>query len=159
MTKKLPKTGSVAPGFTLPDQHGKLHKLSEYKGKWLLLYFYPRDNTGGCTIEACGMREQFEHFEKIGAVVVGVSTDTVKSHKKFADTYKLPFTLLADEDKKVVRAYRVWGKKQFMGHTYMGTLRTSFLISPKGKIVKVYEKVKPKIHAGEVMADLKERTK
>jgi peroxiredoxin Q/BCP len=153
---KFPKVGSVAPGFALPDQNGKTHKLSDYKGKWVLLYFYPRDNTTGCTIEACEIREEFQQFEKIGAVVLGVSADTAESHRKFADKYKLPFTLLSDVEKKAIRGYRVWGKKQFMGRTYMGILRTSFLIDPKGKIAKVYEKVKPKIHAGEVIADLKD---
>ncbi len=152
---KLPKTGSAAPEFTLLDQDGKTHKLSDYKGKWVLLYFYPRDNTTGCTVEACGMRDEFKHFGKIGAVVLGVSPDSVKSHKKFADAYKLPFTLLADEDKKVVKKYGVWGEKKFMGRTYMGTFRTSFLIDPKGKLAKVYEKVTPKLHAGEVIADLR----
>jgi thioredoxin-dependent peroxiredoxin len=152
---EMPKTGAQAPTFMLPDQDGKEHSLSEYAGKWVLLYFYPKDDTPGCTIEACTIRDQFKDFQKIGAVVLGVSTDSVKSHKKFADAYELPFTLLADEHKEVVGQYGVFGEKKFMGRTYMGTSRTSFLIDPSGKIAKVYEKVKPETHAGEVVADLK----
>ena len=152
---KLPEAGKKAPEFTLPDQDGTEHSLAEYKGKWVLLYFYPKDDTPGCTIEACTIRDQFKDFKKIGAVVIGVSTDSVKSHKKFADAYQLPFTLLADEHKEVVGRYGVFGEKKFMGRTYMGIMRTSFLIDPKGKIAKVYEKVKPPAHAAEVIADLK----
>lgn len=150
-----PKVGSAAPGFTLSDQDGAEHKLSDYKGKWVLLYFYPKDNTPGCTIEACAIRDQFKDFAKIGAEVIGVSTDSVASHKKFADAYELQFTLLADEKKEMVGEYGVFGEKKFMGRTYMGTKRMSFLIDPKGKVAKVYEKVKPLTHAAEVIADLK----
>ena len=150
--------GTQAPAFTLPDQEGKEHSLSGYKGRWVLLYFYPKDDTPGCTIEACAIRDQFKDFTKIGAVVLGVSTDSVASHKKFANAYELPFTLLADVTKEVVGQYGVFGEKKFMGRTYLGTMRTSFLIDPKGKIVKVYEKVKPEIHAAEVIADLKALT-
>lgn len=152
---ELPTTGSLAPDFTLPDQDGKEHALSGYRGKWVLLYFYPKDDTPGCTIEACTIRDQFKDFKDIGAVVLGVSTDSVASHKKFASTYDLPFTLLADEYKEVVGRYGVFGEKKFMGKTYMGTNRTSFLIDPSGTIAKVYEKVKPETHAAEVIADLK----
>lgn len=150
-----PTLHTPAPNFTLPDQYGDLHTLSDYRGKWVLLYFYPKDDTPGCTIEACTIRDQFAQFDSIGAVVLGVSTDSVASHKKFADAYTLPFTLLADEDKEVVGRYGVFGEKKFMGRTYMGTSRTSFLISPDGDIMKVYEKVKPELHAAEVIADLK----
>ena len=150
--------GTQAPAFTLPDQEGKEHSLSGYKGRWVLLYFYPKDDTPGCTIEACAIRDQFKDFTKIGAVVLGVSTDSVASHKKFANAYELPFTLLADVTKEVVGRYGVFGEKKFMGRTYLGTMRTSFLIDPKAKIVKVYEKVKPEIHAAEVIADLKALT-
>lgn len=156
---KIPKVGSVAPAIELPDQNGKIHTLKEYKGKWVLLYFYPKDDTPGCTIEACTIRDQFKDFKKIGAVVIGVSNDSVKSHKKFVDAYELPFTLLADEEKEVVGQYGVFAEKKFMGRTYMGILRTSFLIDPKGKIAKVYEKVKPPVHAAEVIADLKKLSK
>ena len=152
---EIPLVHTSAPDITLPDQEGKSHSLADYRGKWVLLYFYPKDDTPGCTIEACTIRDQFKDFTKIGAVVLGVSTDSVASHKKFASTYALPFTLLADEYKEVVGRYGVFGEKKFMGKTYMGTSRTSFLIDPKGDIAKVYEKVKPLAHAGEVIADLK----
>ena len=152
---EIPKIGTKAPDFTLPDQEGKEHSLSSYKGKWVLLYFYPKDDTPGCTIEACILRDQFKDFKKIGAVVLGVSTDGVASHKKFANAYELPFTLLADVNKEVVGQYGVFGEKKFLGKTYMGTKRTSFLINPEGKLAKVYENVKPPVHAGEVIADLK----
>lgn len=154
----MPSVGEQAPDFTLPDQDGVTHSLSSYKGKWVLLYFYPKDNTTGCTIEACAIRDQFKDFQRIDAVVLGVSTDSVKSHKKFADGFNLPFTLLADEHKEVVGAYGVFGEKTFMGKTYMGTTRSSFLIDPSGKVAKVYEKVKPETHAEEVLADLKKLT-
>lgn len=150
-----PAVGDKAPGFTLPGQDGKPRSLADYQGKWLLLYFYPKDDTPGCTIEACALRDQFRDFSKIGAVVVGVSTDTVASHKKFAAGYDLPFTLLADVTKEVVGAYGVFGEKKFMGRTYMGTTRTSFLIDPEGIVRRVYEKVKPEAHAAEVIADLR----
>lgn len=150
----MPQVGQPAPDFTLLDQDGTPHALSSYKGKWVLLYFYPKDDTPGCTIEACTIRDQFKDFKNIDAVVLGVSTDSVKSHKKFANAYELPFTLLADETKEVVGQYGVFGEKKFMGRTFMGTKRSSFLISPEGKIAKVYEKVKPEHHAAEVLADL-----
>lgn len=146
--------GKKAPAFKLPDEGGKTHTLKEYAGKWLLIYFYPKDDTPGCTIEACTIRDQFKDFKKIGATVVGVSTDSVKSHKKFKDAYELPFTLLSDEDKKMVSAYGVWTEKSMYGRKYMGTVRSSFLVDPKGIVRKVYEKVKPAKHAAEVIADL-----
>lgn len=145
---------AAAPDFSLPDQNGKQHKLSDYKGQWVLLYFYPKDMTAGCTVEACTLGEQFPKFGKLKATVIGISVDSVASHKKFADKYKLPFTLLADEDKKVVNLYGVWAQKKFMGREYMGILRNSYLINPEGKIVKIYEKVKPLGHADEVLKDL-----
>jgi thioredoxin-dependent peroxiredoxin len=125
------EVGGTAPDFTLPDQDGVMHTLSDYQGKWVLLYFYPKDDSSGCTKEACGIRDAFPHFEKLNVRVLGVSVDSVASHKKFAEKYKLPFTLLADEHKKVVNAYRVWAAKEFMGREYDGILRTSFLIIPK----------------------------
>lgn len=154
MPAVLPAVGSSAPAFTLPDQGGKERSLADYHGTWVLLYFYPKDDTPGCTVEACAIRDQFKDFKKIGAVVLGVSTDSVASHRKFADKYELPFTLLADEHKEVVGKYSVFGEKKFMGKTYTGTSRTSFLIDPEGKIAKVYPKVKPEEHAAEVVADL-----
>lgn len=151
--------GSLAPDFSLPDQDGKAHSLKEYKGKWLLLYFYPKDNTEGCTKEACMIRDDFMGFKKLDVEIIGVSVDSVKSHKKFAQDYKLPFTLLSDDKKEVVNLYGVWAKKKFMGREYMGTLRTSFLINPEGKIEKIYEKVKPAEHSKEVLEDLKNNIK
>lgn len=148
------KLGAVAPNFTLPDQHGKTHTLSDYKGKWVLLYFYPKDDTPGCTKEACGMRDVFPKLKKMDAAVFGVSADSVQKHKKFAGKYKLPFTLLSDENKSIIKKYGVWAKKKFMGREYMGILRTSFLIDPKGTVAKIYEQVKPEQHAEEVLADL-----
>ncbi|MGH7175695.1 MAG: thioredoxin-dependent thiol peroxidase [Minisyncoccia bacterium] len=152
---KIPQAGEKAPEFTLQDQDGKEHSLKDYRGKWVLLYFYPKDDTPGCTIEACAIRDQFKDFTKIGAVVLGCSTDSVASHKKFVEAYTLPFTLLSDPNKEVVGEYGVFGEKKFMGKTYVGTMRTSFLIDPDGKIAKVYEHVKPPTHAAEVIADLK----
>lgn len=147
--------GKVAPSFSLKDQDGKIHKLSAYKGKWVLLYFYPKDDTPGCTKEACAIRDSFPAFKKLDCVVFGVSTDAEKSHKKFEEKYKLPFTLLADTEKVLVQKYGVWAPKKFMGREFLGTLRVSFLINPEGKIAKTYEKVKPEVHAEEVLADLK----
>lgn len=149
------QTGKKAPDFKLLDQAGKPHKLSNYKGGWVVLYFYPKDDTPGCTKEACSFRDNLPKLGKVNATVFGVSVDSVSRHAKFAAKYKLPFTLLADEDKQVVEKYEVWGKKSFMGRDYMGTLRTTFIIDPEGKIAKIYEQVKPENHATEVLADLK----
>ena len=148
------KNGTLAPDFSLPDQNGKRHRLRDYRGEWVLLYFYPKDMTPGCTAEACAVRDEWPQFEKLDVRVFGVSTDSVKSHAKFAEAYDLPFTLLADTEKKAVEAYGVWGKKKFMGREYLGTKRMSFLIDPKGKVAKIYEKVKPREHAAEVLRDL-----
>lgn len=148
------KLGAAAPAFTLSDQDGKAHTLSDYNGKWVLLYFYPKDDTPGCIKEACGIRDMFPKFKKMDAVVFGISADSIQKHKKFAKKYKLPFTLLSDEDKTVIKKYGVWAKKKFMGREYMGILRTSFLIDPKGKIAKIYEKVKPEQHAQEALTDV-----
>lgn len=147
--------GQKAPAFKLQDQAGVEHTLSDYAGSWVLLYFYPKDDTPGCTKEACSFRDNLPKFRKIDANVFGVSVDSVKRHAKFAEKYSLPFTLLADEDKKLVEAYGVWRLKKFMGREYMGTMRMSFLIDPKGKIAKIYESVKPESHADEVLKDLK----
>lgn len=148
--------GQQASDFTLPDQDGKNHKLSDYHGKTVLLYFYPKDDTPGCTKEACGIRDQFSSFKRGNIAVLGVSVDSVASHKKFVGKYKLPFTLLSDEKKEVVKKYGVWRKKSMMGREYMGTVRTSFLIDPDGKIAKIYEQVKPDKHAEEVLEDANE---
>lgn len=149
------KSGDKAPEFTLLDQDGKSHSLSSYRGKWVLLYFYPKDDTPGCTKEACSMRDNLPTFEKLDMVILGVSTDHVKSHKKFSEKFALNFPILADEQKEVVNAYQVWQPKKFMGREFLGTLRVSFLINPEGNIAKVYEKVKPEQHAEEVATDAK----
>jgi len=149
------KIGQKAPGFHLPDQAGKEHDLKDFAGKWVLLYFYPKDDTPGCTVEACTLRDNFPKFKKMKAVVLGVSADAVKKHAKFAEKYDLPFTLLSDEKKEMLGDYGVWAKKKFMGREYMGILRNSYLIDPQGKIAKIYEGVKPAEHAEEVLQDLK----
>ncbi len=140
--------GQQAPDFELPDQNGNKHKLSDYKGGWVLLYFYPQDDTSGCTIEACAMRDNLPKFGNINAKVLGISTDTVASHKQFEEKYKLTFTLLADEQKQVLETYGVGSG--FFG----GAKRVSFLINPQGQIAKIYSDVKPEIHSEEVLKDL-----
>lgn len=149
--------GDSAPSFVLPDQDGKIHSLADYAGKWVLLYFYPKDDTPGCTTEACTIRDGWSDFAKAGLVVLGVSTDSVKSHKKFAEKYELPFPLLADEQKETVKAYGVWGPKKFMGREFLGTKRWSFLIKPDGTIAKIYEDVRPAEHAKEVLVDVQKQ--
>jgi peroxiredoxin Q/BCP len=148
------KEGDAAPVFTAPINGGGTITLSELRGKSVVLFFYPKDNTPGCTMEACGIRDHFEELKKRGAVVLGVSVDSVKSHDKFVEKFRLPFILVADEDKKIVEAYGVWGRKSFMGHKYMGTNRVTFLIGPDGNIRKIWPKVKPLSHAAEILAAL-----
>lgn len=148
------KVGDKAPSFSLPDQEGRQHKLSDYKGDWVLLYFYPKDDTPGCTTEACVLRDRFEDFGDAGITVLGVSADSVKSHAKFVQKHALPFTLLSDEKKEVVELYGTYGQKKFMGREYMGIHRMSYLIDPDGRIAKVYETVKPAMHADEVYKDV-----
>ncbi len=148
------KAGEVAPKFTAATNGGGKISLADFLGKNVILYFYPRDDTPGCTKEACAFRDQFADFKKRGAVILGVSTDPVKSHDKFVEKFKLPFTLLADEDKKIVEAYGVWGEKSFMGRKYLGTNRVTFLIGPDGRIKKIWPLVKPEAHAAEVLAAL-----
>lgn len=131
---------------------GKVHSLKDYKGQRVLLYFYPKDNTPGCTIEAEMFRDHHPKLKKQNTVVLGVSPDTEKSHVGFAKKFKLPFVLLADPEHEAIDAYGVWAKKKFMGREYLGVLRQSFLIDEKGKIIHIYDEVKPKIHAGEVLA-------
>ncbi len=147
------KVGTKAPDFTLPGSDGKEHRLSEYRGSKVLLYFYPKDNTPGCTVEAEVLRDAKAKYKKVGIVVFGISPDSVKSHQGFAKKLRLPFVLLADTKKEVVNRYGVWGKKKFMGREYMGVKRQSFLIGEDGTILRVYEEVKPKDHAAEVLAD------
>lgn len=152
-TLKL-KEGDKAPSFSAATNSGGTASLSDYKGKDVILYFYPRDDTPGCTKEACAFRDQYTEFKKKGAVVLGVSVDPVKAHDKFVEKFKLPFLLLADVDKKIVEAYGVWGQKVFMGRKYLGVHRVTFLIGPDGKIKKIWPKVKPEEHAAEVLAAL-----
>jgi peroxiredoxin Q/BCP len=148
------KEGDKAPAFTAATNGGGKISLADFKGQNVILYFYPKDDTPGCTKEACAFRDHWDDFKKRGAVVLGVSTDNVKKHDKFVEKFKLPFTLLADEDKKIVGAYGVWGPKVFMGIKYTGTFRVTFLIGPDGKIKKIWPTVKPAEHAEEVLAAL-----
>lgn len=147
--------GDIAPLFELADQNGKHHTLKSYQGKWVILFFYPKDDTPGCTKEACAFRDNYSEFQKENITVFGISIDPVSKHEKFVAKYNLPFTLLSDENKEVVESYGVFGEKKFMGKTYMGTNRVSFLINPEGKIAKIYPKVKPVEHAEEVLKDYK----
>jgi thioredoxin-dependent peroxiredoxin len=148
------KEGDPAPDFTAATQGGGKVSLADYKGRNVILYFYPKDDTPGCTKEACAFRDHYALFEQKGAVVLGVSTDPVKSHQKFVAKFHLPFTLLADDEKQIVQAYGVWGQKSFMGRKYLGTHRVTFLIGPDGRIKKIWTKVKPEEHAQEVLAAL-----
>lgn len=148
------KEGDPAPAFTSNASGGGRISLADFKGQNVILYFYPRDDTPGCTKEACAFREHYADFKKRGAVVLGVSTDPVKSHDKFAAKFKLPFTLLADEDKQIAQSYGAWGQKSFLGRKYMGMHRVTFLIGPDGRIKKIWPKVKPGEHAEEVLAAL-----
>lgn len=145
-----------APVFSLPDEKGVLHTNEELKGRWYVLYFYPKDDTPGCTKEACGFRDAYNVFEKEQVSVVGVSKDSQKSHGKFIEKYDLPFLLLSDEEKETIKAYEAWGEKKFMGKTFEGVLRISYLVDPDGIIRKVYEKVKPAEHAEEILHDVQE---
>lgn len=149
------KIGQNAPAFSLPDQDNSTHRLKDYLGDFLLVYFYPKDNTSGCTKEACTLSDALPTFQKLKMAVVGISADSVASHKKFAEKYRLAFPLLSDPEKTTLEVYGVWQKKKFMGREYMGIVRTSFLIDPKGKIIKIYQNVKPEIHAQEVLDDMK----
>ncbi len=147
--------GKYAPDFSLKDQYGKSHSLKDYHGQVILLYFYPKDMTPGCTIEAEGFRDNFDELKKLGVVVLGVSADSEASHKKFCDKHKLNFPLLSDEKKKILKKYGVWVKKSMYGKEYMGISRESFLIGKDGKIIKHYQKVNPDNHPGEVLEDVK----
>ncbi len=144
-----------APEFNLPDENGKMHSLADYRGRAVVLYFYPKDDTPGCTTEACNFRNDYPAYQKAGVIILGISPDSSKSHTKFIEKFSLPFPLLADEDHQVASAYGAWGPKKFMGKEYEGILRTTFLIGPDGKIVKVFENVKPEGHSTEVLEALK----
>lgn len=148
--------GMPAPDFSLLDETGQLQRLSDYRGKPVLLYFYPKDDTPGCTTEACNFRNDYDTYQKNGVVILGVSPDSPKSHLKFKEKYHLPFTLLSDPDHQVCLTYGVWGRKKFMGREYDGVFRTTFVIDVDGKIVKVFENVKPDGHSSQVLAALGE---
>ena len=144
--------GQLAPDFTLPTDSGDTLTLSSLRGPWVVLYAYPKDDTSGCTTEACEFRDLFPKFKKGKAVILGISPDSVKSHQKFKAKYELPFTLVADEEKVALQGYDIWKEKSMYGRKYMGVERTTFVIDPDGRIAKVFEKVKPAGHAEEVMA-------
>ena len=150
------KEGDKAPGFTAETSAGGKVSLGDFAGKPVILYFYPKDDTPGCTKEACSFRDSYQQFLDAGAVVLGASPDSAKSHDKFIKKFHLPFTLLADPEKRIVQDYGVWGEKTFMGRKYMGTHRVTFLIGPDGRIKRIWPKVKPEEHAAEVLAALKE---
>ncbi len=134
--------GTKAPAFTLPDQDGKMHSLEEYRGQKVILYFYPKDNTAGCTKQACGFADRYPQIREKGAVVLGISKDSVKSHKSFEEKYSLPFTILADPELTAIQAYDVWKEKKNYGKTYMGIVRTTYLIDEEGIIIRAMDKVK-----------------
>ncbi len=151
----MPEEGQPAPDFTLTDQHGKKVTLAKLKGSPVVIYFYPKDDTPGCTKEACGFRDSFADYRKAGAVILGISPDTSESHAKFAKKFELPFTLLADPEHKVCDAYGVWKEKNMYGRKYMGVERTTFVIDPKGVVRKVFPKVKVNGHPSAVLEAIK----
>lgn len=148
------EAGQKAPDFKLADQNGNEHTLKQYAGKWIVLYFYPKDMTPGCTTEACSFRDESAEFAKLNAVVLGASKDSVTRHKKFADKYELPFTLLSDEEGTLCEAFGVWQEKSLYGRKYMGIVRSTFIIDPQGVIAHVYPKVKVKEHTQQVLDEL-----
>lgn len=148
------EVGTQAPDFTLPDQNGNRHSLSDYRGKKVILYFYPKDNTPGCTKQACGFAERYPQFIEKGAVVLGISKDSVASHKKFEEKYGLPFTILSDPELVAIQAYDVWQEKKNYGKTYMGVVRTTYLIDEEGKIAKVFDKVKAADNPEQMLGEL-----
>ncbi|MEM8783827.1 MAG: thioredoxin-dependent thiol peroxidase [Planctomycetota bacterium] len=152
----LPEVGKKAPAFTLTDQDGTKHKLSDYAGRYVVLYFYPKDDTSGCTKQACQFRDDLPKFEKLDAVVLGVSPQDEKSKAKFAGKHDLNFPILADDDAKVCTKYGVWQEKSMYGKKYMGVVRTTFLLDPKGKIVERWDKVKVPGHADAVLKRIQE---
>ncbi len=148
------KEGTKAPDFTLPDQNGDMRSLSDYKGQKVILYFYPKDMTSGCTKQACSFGELYPQFREKGAVVLGVSKDSVASHKKFEEKYGLPFTLLSDTEKKVIEAYDVWKEKKNYGKVTMGVVRTTYLIDEKGIIARAFDKVKAAENPAQMLGEL-----
>lgn len=148
------EVGTKAPGFKLPDQNGDIHTLEEYRGRKVILYFYPKDNTAGCTKQACGFGELYPQFTEKGAVVIGISKDSVKSHKNFETKYNLPFTLLSDTELEAIQAYDVWKEKKNYGREYMGVVRTTYLIDEDGIIVKAMDKVKAAANPQQMLDEL-----
>lgn len=148
------EVGTKAPAFELPDQDGVMHTLEEYRGKKVILYFYPKDNTPGCTKQACGFAERYPQFQEKGAVVLGVSKDSVKSHKNFETKYELPFTILSDPDRKAIEAYDVWKEKKNYGKVSMGVVRTTYLIDEEGIIIKAMDKVKAADNPQQMLEEL-----
>ncbi|APB32564.1 bacterioferritin comigratory protein [Gloeomargarita lithophora Alchichica-D10] len=146
--------GQPAPLFSLPSGDGQTVSLGQFQGQWVILYFYPRDNTPGCTTEACGFRDTYAQLQQVQAVVLGISTDSVASHAKFIRKYDLPFLLLADTGGQVARSYGSYGPKKFMGKSYEGVFRHTFILDPQGKIAQIYRQVKPATHAQQVLIDL-----
>lgn len=150
------QTGSPAPKFSLPDETGAIRSLSDFAGQTIILYFYPKDDTPGCTTEACNFRDDYSAFEQAGVTILGVSPDSPKSHAKFKEKFNLPFSLLADEQHEVCERFGVWGPKKFMGREYMGVARTTFVIGADGMVKKIFENVKPADHSAEVLAAVRE---
>jgi peroxiredoxin Q/BCP len=150
------EVGQKAPQFSLPDETGKVHKLSDYRGKTVVLFFYPADDTPGCTLEACNFRDDYSEYSNAGAQLLGVSPDDVESHEKFKTKFNLPYPLLADEGHKVCELYGVWGDKSMFGKQYQGVIRSTFIIDPDGKIVKVFSKVSVAKHSSKVLEAINE---
>jgi len=148
--------GDNAPDFTLPDQDGNTHTLSDYKGGPVVLYFYPKDHTSGCTKEACGFRDDYSAYQEADVTILGVSPDSSTTHTNFIAKHDLPFTLLADTEREVLKLYAAWGLKKMYGREYEGVLRTTYLIGADGKIAKIYQKVKPAAHSAQILADLEQ---
>lgn len=150
------KEGMPAPAFSLPDETGIIRHLSDFSGQTIVLYFYPKDDTPGCTTEACNFREDYSAYQEAGITILGVSPDSAKKHARFKEKYNLPFSLLADEEHTLCEQFGVWAQKKFMGREYMGVLRTTFIIGPDGVVKKVFEDVKPAEHSAEVLAAVRE---
>lgn len=148
------KNGDVAPNFTLLDSDGNVVSLSDFKGNKVIIYFYPKDDTSGCTKEACSFRDNYDSLRSKNVVVIGISKDSVNSHIKFKNKYGLPFILLSDPNHQVIEAYGAYGEKKMYGKTYMGTIRMTYLVSEEGLILKIYDKVKPDKHVEEILKDL-----
>lgn len=150
------QVGDLAPDFTLPDDQEKLHRLSDYRGQWVVLYFYPRDMTPGCTAEAQDFRDTYQELREEGAVVIGISPDPPERHRRFRERYCLPFLLLSDPEHRVLEQYEAWGPRRIFGRQVMAPLRKTYLIDPQGRIAKIYPKVRPRGHAAQVLEDLRQ---